>query len=340
MEIRKNISLKQYNTFGIDVNANVFVEVASLYDIKEFLTVYRTKFSSLPLLLLGGGSNMLFTKNFEGVVLKINTKGIDIIDENSENIFVKAYSGEVWETFVEYCIDKGWSGIENLSLIPGNVGSCPVQNIGAYGVEVKDVIFELEAINIHTGNVEIFQNKACNFDYRDSIFKKELKNQYIIYSVVFQLNKKPIFKTQYGAIEDELKAMSVTTPDIKSIGKAVSAIRRKKLPDTKEMGNAGSFFKNPNVSPVFFKELKLKFPKIIAYKLPDGRYKLAAGYLIEACDWKGKRVGECGVHEKQSLVLVNYGKASGKAIADLASNIQNSVFQKFHVNLETEVNIF
>jgi UDP-N-acetylmuramate dehydrogenase len=340
MDIKKNISLQQYNTFGIDVKTDFFVEVSSLNEIQEFISLYKKNYTNYPLLLIGGGSNILFTKNYHGIVLQVNTKGIEIIDEDNEEVNIRAYSGEVWETFVDYCIEKGWAGIENLSLIPGYIGSCPVQNIGAYGVEVKDVIVEVEAIHIHTGEIKLFQNEMCNFGYRDSIFKNELKNQYIIHSVIFKLNKKPDFHVKYGAIEDELKEMGVNSPDIKSIGMAVCAIRRRKLPDVKELGNAGSFFKNPIVSDVFFNELKAIYADLIGYQLPDGKYKLAAGNLIESCGWKGKKIGACGVHDKQALVLVNYGKATGNDIADLADKIKDSVFRKFHVNLETEVNIF
>ncbi len=339
MELKKNISLKEFNTFGIDVKADIFIEISSLDEMLVFLANYKKDFYNLPLLILGGGSNILFTKNFEGIVLKINTKGIDIINEDNEYIFIKAYSGEVWESFVDYCVDKAWAGIENLALIPGNIGSCPVQNIGAYGVEVKDVIYELEAVNINSGELKVFQNKMCNFGYRNSIFKNELKNQYIIHSVVFKLNKKPVFNIKYDAIKDELKAMDVITPNIKAISKAIGAIRRRKLPDTHLLGNAGSFFKNPTVSSAFFEELKVKHPNIIGYKLSESEYKLAAAYLIEACGWKGIRVGECGVHDKQALVIVNYGNAKGKDIADLAWKIKDSVYKKFNVNIEPEVNV-
>jgi len=301
---------------------------------------YKRDFKNYSLLLLGGGSNILFTKDYNGIVIKINTKGIDVIDENQENIYIRAYAGEVWKSFVDYCIDKGWAGLENLSMIPGNVGGCPLQNIGAYGVEVKDSIEELEAINIKTSEIKIFKNKMCNFGYRDSIFKNELKNQYIIHSIVFKLSKNPIFHIEYGAIKDEIKAMGVKSVDIKSISNAICKIRSEKLPDTKILGNAGSFFKNPVISSGVLNELRIQYPNIIGYHLEDGRYKLAAGYLIESCGWKGKKIGECGVYKNQSLVLVNFGKASGNEIADLALKIKDSVFRKFKINLETEVNIF
>ncbi len=339
MKFQKNISLKPYNSFGINVCADFFVEVSSYYEICEFLTIYKKEYINMPLLILGGGSNILFTKNYHGIVLKINTKGIEFIKEDNGFVYIKAYAGEIWETFVDYCVDKGWAGLENLSLIPGNVGSCPVQNIGAYGVEVKDTIYELEAISIDNGAIMTFKNRMCNFGYRDSIFKKELKGKYIIHAVVFKLNKKPNINSKYGAIEEELKLMAINNPDIRSISNAVCAIRQRKLPDPKILGNAGSFFKNPTVSSDFFHDLKSAHPEIVAFKLNDGNYKIAAGYLIEACGWRGKRTGECGVYDKQALILVNFGNASGQEIIDLAGKIKDSVFREFNVNLESEVNI-
>jgi UDP-N-acetylmuramate dehydrogenase len=340
MELKKDFSLKPYNTFGIDLTSKYFIEVTTLNELQEFLSAYRKDYKALPLLVMGGGSNILFTENFKGIVLKISTKGIEIVDENEEHISLRVYAGEVWDEFVGYCVDKGLGGIENLSMIPGNVGSCPVQNIGAYGAEVKDVLTELETIEIETGRINVFPNEMCRFGYRDSIFKKELMNRYIIHTVVFRLSKRPVCNIKYGAIEEELKGMGNIVPDLRSVREAVCSIRSKKLPDVKKFGNAGSFFKNPTVTEKRFNELKAEYPGIVGYPIKGAGYKLAAGYLIETCGWKGKRKGNCGVYENQALLIVNYGNATGKEIAGLAEEIKESVFDKYKVILETEVNIF
>jgi len=338
MEFRKNFSLLQYNTFGIDVKASLFAEAESFFEIRDFLNNYRRHYADQPLLVIGGGSNILFTGNYEGIVLKINNKGIEIVQENNESLTVKVASGEDWSAFVHHCVINEWHGLENLSMIPGNTGSSPVQNIGAYGVEVKDYIKEVESININTGEIKVFDNESCKFSYRDSIFKTSLKNQYIILNVSFKLSKKPVYKIEYPALKEELdKSGKCLSIDL--IASTVISIRRKKLPDYKEYGNAGSFFKNPCVSYDTLESIKKEFYDINAYQLADGTYKVPAAYLIEKCGWKGKKYGNAGVYEKQALILINYGKATGSEIAELALKIKESVFQKFNIMLETEVNI-
>lgn len=333
--IQQNISLKEFNTFGIDVKAKAFARFSSI----EQLNLILRENENLPLFILGGGSNILFTKDVEALVLKNEISGIELIEETSETVLVKAGAGVVWHDFVLYTIDKGWSGIENMSLIPGNVGASPMQNIGAYGVEIKDVFSYLEAFNLSTKEIEKIDANTCNFGYRESIFKREAKGKYIITSVAFQLKKTPEFKTSYGAIQDELNKNN-TPLSIKAISDAVIAIRQSKLPNPKELGNAGSFFKNPVVSKDLFENLLVKFPDIPNYPQENGLVKLAAGWLIEQAGWKGKRIGNVGMHEKQALVLVNYGGATGEELLEHSQKVIDSVKEKFSVELEREVNIY
>ena len=338
MDIINNRSLKPYNTFGIKVDAKHFVEVASAAEIQEarkYLKEHSENF-----LVIGGGSNILFTKNFDGLVIKINLKGKEHTGEDEKHYYVKAQAGEDWDEFVSYCVDHGYAGIENLSLIPGYVGASPIQNIGAYGVEMKDHFHSLEYLNLSDGSVRTMQTTECRFGYRDSVFKQELKGKVIILSVTFKLDKIPVFKTGYGAIKEELAILGSDELTIKKIREAVIRIRMSKLPDPTETGNAGSFFKNPLVSKVFHDKLKSGFPQLVSFPQSDGTYKLAAGWLIEQCGWKGKRSGDAGVHEKQALVIVNYGNATGSDIISLADQIRASVRKKFNVNLENEVNVF
>jgi len=331
MNLLENISLRKYNTFGIDVSAKHFLEANSVSDIQNYLGEKK----SSPLLVLGGGSNILFTKNFDGTVLKNNLKGIELLKEDSENYFVKAGGGEVWHEFVLHCIKNNYAGVENLSLIPGCVGAAPIQNIGAYGVEQKETFYELEAINLKENKKVVFKNSDCQFAYRDSIFKHEAKNKFIITSVTFKLNKKPKLNTSYGAINQELEKMGAEV-SIASISQAVCNIRRSKLPDPAVIGNAGSFFKNPIVANDKYELLKKEFQAIVAYKDNSGM-KLAAGWLVEQSGWKGKSFGSYGVHKDQALVLVNYGGAKGNEIYDLSSRVLQSVKEKFGVELEREV---
>lgn len=337
MIIQQNYSLKPFNTFGIDVTANFFCIAHTVDDIKSILT--NDKWKQMPLLILGGGSNVLLTKNFEGLVIKNELKGISIVEDADDYVLVKAMAGEVWHELVMWCIDRNYAGIENLSLIPGSVGAGPMQNIGAYGVELKNTFHQLEALNRSTSTIEIFNASDCQFGYRQSVFKSSLKDKYIITSVTFKLNKNPQFNTRYGAIEQELLKTGVTELSIRNISNAVIAIRKSKLPDPVQLGNAGSFFKNPEVTTAQFETIKTNYPDCVGYPLPDGNIKLAAGWLIEQCGWKGKVIGKTGAHKNQSLVLVNYGGATGKEVYQLAKSIQQSVVEKFDVFLEMEVNI-
>ncbi len=337
MEIQENYSLQPYNTFGIDAMARYFVALNSTEQMAEFLRL--SNYQKLEKFILGGGSNILLTKNFEGVVLKNNIKGIHVVHEDDDVYHVRAGAGENWHQLVMHCIDHGYAGIENLSLIPGNVGASPMQNIGAYGVEIKDVFVALEALNMHTGEVETFHRCDCEFGYRESVFKRQLKGQYIITSVTLQLHKTPQFNTSYGAIEQELENMGVTELSIRNISQAVINIRSSKLPDPNKIGNSGSFFKNPVVDANLFKKVQAAFPDVAAYPAGEGKMKIAAGWLIEQAGWKGKTFNNYGVHKKQALVLVNYGGAAGKDIFQLSSDIRQSVAEKFGVTLEREVNI-
>lgn len=335
MQIQQNISLKPYNTFGIDVNAKSFISVSSIETLKEILnSETKEKF------IIGGGSNMLLTKDIDALVVHINLKGIEIINEEEDFVYVKANAGENWHEFVLWCLEKNFGGIENLSLIPGNVGTAPIQNIGAYGVELKDVFFSCQALNIETNSIKTFNKAECKFDYRESVFKQDIKGQYIITSVIFKLTKnKHKLHTEYGAILSQLKEMDVEQPTIQDVSRAVIAIRQSKLPDPKEIGNSGSFFKNPIVSIQHYNSLRRLFPEIPSYTISDKEVKVPAGWLIEKAGFKGKTLGNYGVHKKQALVLVNYGGAKGDDILKLARLIQKTIVKVFDINIETEVNI-
>tara|TARA_R110002124_G_scaffold241687_4_gene406911 strand:+ start:20361 stop:21368 length:1008 start_codon:yes stop_codon:yes gene_type:complete len=334
VNILNNISLKEYNTFGVEVYAKRFVIISSFYDLQQLLKIEKELF------LISGGSNMLLTKDIEKLVVFINIKGVSINKENEKSVHITVNSGENWHEFVLWCISKNYGGVENLSLIPGNVGTCPIQNIGAYGVEVKETITKVEALKIETGKLVTFSNTECNFGYRNSIFKNEAKGKYIITSVSFQLTKTiHQLNTSYGAIETALKEKKCLKPTIKDVSEAVIAIRKSKLPDPKEIGNSGSFFKNPVISTQQFIELQKKHPTIPSYKISETETKVPAGWLVEKCGFKGKRFGDAGVHEKQALVLVNYGNAKGIEIYNLAKKIQKTIFEKFQISLEIEVNI-
>ncbi len=337
MLIQENISLKNLNTFGIDAQARYFCTFSDTEQLKEILN--NPAFTETQKLILGGGSNLLFTKNVNAIVLKNNLKGIQLVKEDADFYYVKSAAGEVWHNLVMHCIEHNYAGLENLSLIPGNVGASPMQNIGAYGVEIKDCFHELEAFHIKEKTLHTFDRSACKFGYRESVFKQELKNQFIITSVTYRLNKKPVFKISYGAIEKELEQRGIKELSIRAISEAVCSIRSSKLPDPKVIGNAGSFFKNPEVVKSKYEFLRLKFPEIVGYPLENGNVKLAAGWLIEKCGWKGKRFGDAGVHKLQALVLVNYASATGNEIYELSQKIMDSVVNTFGVNLEREVNI-
>lgn len=338
MILLENVSLKPYNTFNIEVKAKYFTSLENDADIVAFCELLQNKQDKF--LILGGGSNVLFTSDFEGYVGKINTKGIDIVDDNEEYIIIKAQSGVVWDELVQLTVENEWYGLENLSLIPGNVGSSPIQNIGAYGIEIKDVLHQLEAIHIQSLQKQIFSNSQCHFAYRDSIFKNELKSQYVITSVSFKLRKKKNLNIEYGAIAQELKKKSIVNPSIKDIREIICEIRTAKLPDYNKIGNSGSFFKNPSINSSFYNILLQTHKEIAAYKQDNNTFKLSAAWLIEQCGWKGYRNGDIGVYDKQALVLVNYGNARGEDIFILSKKIIDSVFKKFGIYLEREVNIF
>jgi len=336
-DIKENFSLHQFNTFHLESSTRFFTEVNSIVQLRDLIE--SGKLNQHPLLLLGGGSNLLFTGNFNGIVVHIINQGIEIVNRTENTVLVKASAGENWHEFVTYCVNQGFGGIENLSLIPGNVGSCPIQNIGAYGVELKDCIFSVEAIDLQTGEVKVFSRDDCQFGYRDSIFKHDLKGKVAIWSVTFELKLNPVVHLEYGAIKQELTAMQIENPGISDVSKAVCTIRQSKLPDPVLLGNAGSFFKNPAVDQKTAKKLLEAFPKMVSYPFGNNTIKLAAGWLIEQCGWKGFREGDVGVHESQALVLVNYGNATGSNILTLAHRIQNSVYDRFGVKLEMEVNV-
>lgn len=336
--IENDVSLRAYNSFGINALTRFFGNFQDLDELDSLLDFSRENRLRLPL-ILGGGSNILLTRDFNGLVVKNNVKGLNIIREDDQHVYVQAGAGESWHQLVLFCIENGLAGVENLSLIPGNVGASPMQNIGAYGVELKDVFEELQAYHIKERELVQFTLDDCEFGYRESVFKRKFKDQFVIINVTYRLNKSPRFNTSYGAIEEELKKMGVTELSIHAVSQAVINIRSSKLPDPAKIGNAGSFFKNPEVSAETFEELKIAHEGIIGYALPGDKVKLAAGWMIEKCGWKGYRKGDAGCHEKQALVLVNYGGASGKEIYDLSTEILNSVQEKFGVTLEREVNI-
>ncbi len=335
--IENQVSLKEYNTFGIDVQADSFCRFDSAEALQEILKSVDLK--AQKYLILGGGSNILLTRDFDGIVLKNEVMGIHLIEETDEHYVVESGAGENWHQFVMHTLDQGWAGLENLSLIPGNVGASPMQNIGAYGVEIKDRFRSLKAFHLESGEVHEFDAAACEFGYRESVFKRRLKGQYIILSVTFNLLKKPDLKTEYGAIKGELEAQGISNPTIKDVSNAVIRIRQSKLPDPAELGNAGSFFKNPVVPIEQFEQISADHPDIPNYPAGEGHRKLAAGWLIEKAGFKGLREGHCGMHTKQALVLVNYGDATGEEIYAYSGKVLETVKAKFGVELEREVNI-
>jgi UDP-N-acetylmuramate dehydrogenase len=334
LKIQQNISLKEYNTFGIAVNAKRFISVSSVYELQQLLKTEKELF------LLSGGSNMLLTKDIDTLVVHIDIKGISIDKEDEKAVYLTVNAGEDWHEFVLWCISNDYGGVENLSLIPGNVGTCPIQNIGAYGVEVKDTITKVEGLAIETGKLVSFSNEDCKFGYRNSIFKNTHKGKIILTSVGFKLTKKEHqLNTSYGAIETELASKKILKPTINNVSNAVIAIRKSKLPDPKEIGNSGSFFKNPVISKELFLTLQKENPNLPNYPVSKTEVKIPAGWLVEQSGFKGKRFGDAGVHEKQALVLVNYGNASGKEILELAEKIKTTVFNNFQISLEIEVNV-
>ncbi|MBS7233743.1 UDP-N-acetylmuramate dehydrogenase [Flavobacterium psychroterrae] len=336
MEIQSNFSLKNYNTFGIEAKAKQFVAIHSVDELKTILEKYKNE----KKFILGGGSNMLLTKDIDALVIHIDLKGKKIIKEDEDSVWVESQAGETWHDFVLYTIENNFGGLENMSLIPGNVGTTPVQNIGAYGTEIKDTFVSCEAININSQEIKTFINAECNFGYRESIFKNEVKDQYIITSVIYKLTKRNHkINTSYGDITAELTKNNITTPTLKEVSNAVIAIRQSKLPDPKELGNSGSFFKNPILLKSDFEKIHQKFPEMKYYEISATEVKVPAGWLIEQAGFKGKRFGDAGVHKNQALVLVNYGNATGQEILAVSRDVQKTVFETFGIHIEAEVNV-
>jgi len=333
--LQRNVNLAPFTTFAVEAKTAYFASFTTIEELKKLLSEVKDR----KLLILGGGSNILFRNNFDGVTLHNKIQGISTVKEDENYIVLKVGAGEVWHDFVLYTLSKGWGGVENLSLIPGSVGASPMQNIGAYGVEIKDVFESLEAVEISSGELRTFSHEECQFGYRESVFKKSLKDKYVITSVSYRLSKHPVLNTSYGAIENELKSMGVLHPTIQDVSKAVIAIRQSKLPDPKEIGNAGSFFKNPIISLSHFEKLKKEYPEIPSYKVSEVEVKVPAGWLIDKAGWKGKTIQNYGVHKKQALVLVNYGKASGEDIYELSEKIIKDIQLRYGILLEREVNI-
>ncbi|MGB5849672.1 MAG: UDP-N-acetylmuramate dehydrogenase [Ignavibacteriaceae bacterium] len=336
-KIEKNISLKNLNTFGVDLKSKYFVEVYSEEELKQVLN--KEEYSSHQKLILGGGSNILFTKDFDGLVIKNSITGIKLFDEDNNNVIVEAGAGVIWEELVQYCVDRNYSGIENLSYIPGTVGAAPIQNIGAYGQELEETFYELNGIYIDSCETKKFNKSECGFSYRNSIFKNELKNKFVITSVRLRLNKNPDVNLSYNPVQEEVEKRDIKKPTIKDIRDIVIDIRKSKLPDPNELGNAGSFYKNPVITKEKFKILKEEYPDINYFVVDDDNLKIPAAWLVEKCGWKGKRIGNVGAHKIQPLVIVNFGNASGKEIYELSKMIKNDVKKTFDLTLENEVNI-
>lgn len=334
-QLQENISLRPFHTFGLDVTARYLLNIDSESDLVEFLADNR--FNQTPLLILGGGSNVLFRQNFEGVLIKNEIKGIEVVQESDEEVLVRIGAGENWHQFVLYALDQGWYGIENLSLIPGTIGAAPIQNIGAYGVEIKETFDHLEAIHLETFQPARFSNEDCQFGYRDSVFKREAKGKYFITRVTLRLSRIPRPNLSYGALQKEVEEIPSPTP--RDVSEAVIRVRQSKLPDPAVIGNAGSFFKNPEISRKLFDNIQLAYPNVPSYPISDTVVKVPAGWLIETTGWKGIRRGDYGVHARQALVLVNYGDATGSEIYDLSSEILASVQETFGIMLEREVQV-
>ncbi|PID70367.1 UDP-N-acetylenolpyruvoylglucosamine reductase [bacterium DOLZORAL124_38_8] len=335
MNIQKDYSLQTLNTFGVTATAKLYAEVSSVADLQSVLVEHKNE----KKLILGEGSNVVFTQDFDGLVIQPNIKGIKILSEDETSVLVEAMAGENWDEFVGWTVEQGFGGLENLSLIPGKVGTCPVQNIGAYGVEIKDVFESLTAVHLETGKKKIFSHSDCAFGYRDSVFKNAEKGQWCIVSVVFRLDKNPVVKTSYGAIKNTLAELKITASTIADVRQAVVKIRTEKLPDPKKIGNAGSFFKNPVVSRARFLQIQAEFPDMPFYEIAENQIKIPAGWLIDTLGLKGKSFGAVGVHPKQALVLINNGDATGKDVVAVAQKIKALVQEKFAIELEIEVNI-
>lgn len=337
MHFQKNKSIDELNTFGIKCKAKYFIEIKSIDDLQ---ILHKEKlFINQKILVLGGGSNILLTDDYEGLIIKNNIKGVDIVFQDNEHVDLKIGAGENWHELVMRCVEQNWGGIENLSLIPGNSGTAPMQNIGAYGVEIKETFISLNAFEISSGKLVHFNNQECKFGYRESIFKNEKKNQYIILNINLRLNKNPKVNVNYGDIREILDKNKIESPTIKDVSNAIISIRQRKLPDPKKIGNSGSFFKNPIIANEKLEAIKINYPEIVYYKISEKEVKIAAGWLIDRAGWKGKTFGNYGVHKDQALVLVNYGGASGRDILELSQKIIQDIREKFNIELVREVNI-
>jgi UDP-N-acetylmuramate dehydrogenase len=337
MLLNKNHSMKNLNTFGVNVKAKLFAEIFSEDELREILS--DIKFKSERKLILGGGSNILFTKDFDGLIIKLSAKNIQIVEENSDSALIKADAGVIWNELVKYCIERNYGGIENLTLIPGTVGAAPIQNIGAYGQELADTFVSLNGVFIDSAEPKTFNKNECRFSYRSSIFKEELKNNFVVTSVQLNLQKNPKPNLTYKAISDYLSKNGIVNPKIKDLSIAVANIRRSKLPDPVKVGNAGSFFKNPVVSEDSFRKLKADYSDIVSFPSESGQTKITAGWLIEKCGWKGKRVGDVGTSSDHALIICNFGNATGLEILEFAMRIKEEVSNRFGIRLEEEVNI-
>lgn len=337
LKIESDKNLKEYHTFGVEARARYFISVQSKQELQAILA--EPRFKNVKKFILGGGSNVLFVNDFDGLVINMDIKGIEKIKEGDDYVIIKSGAGVIWHDLVKYCVDKNWGGIENLSLIPGTVGAAPIQNIGAYGVELVDVFESAEAVEVKSAEVMTFEKEDCEFGYRDSVFKGRLKGQYFITSVQLRLSKNPKLNTEYGSLRTKLREKSIDSPTIKDVSDTVIEIRTEKLPDPEEIGNAGSFFKNPEVYKEQYDELKSRFPTIPGYPTTDNKIKVPAGWLIEKAGWKGSRDGQTGTYKNQALVIVNHGGATGEEILEFATKIKNSVLEKFGIPLTPEVNL-
>jgi len=335
MIIRENYALQHLNTFGVRHSARFFAEVQQVDELQELVLRHPKPH------ILGGGSNVLLTHDLEGLVIRNGLKGIEVINENEEYVWVEIKSGENWHQFVQWAVNHGWGGVENLSLIPGTIGAAPIQNIGAYGVEIKDVLVSVQAMELNTTRIVTFTAEECQFSYRHSLFKMpEYKNRFFILGITLRLSKHPVLSTRYADVEKKLKESNIQNPGIAEVHQAIIEIRRNKLPDPAIIGNAGSFFKNPVISLTQFQDIKIKFPHIPSYVVDDEWIKIPAGWLIDQAGWKGKQLGKVACYEKQALVIVNTGGAGGKEIWDFAIMIQEDIFEKFGIRLEPEINVW
>lgn len=336
-DVQKNADLTPFNTLGIEAHARYFTSVTSVDELQNLLS--DSRFDRLPRLVLGGGSNILFVDDFPGLVMHIEIKGREVVREEGDELRVRIGAGENWHRFVRYCVEQGWGGIENLSLIPGSVGAAPIQNIGAYGVELEEVFHSLEAVEIGSGTRREFTHNECRFGYRDSIFKNELKGRFIVTHVLLNLSRNPKLNTSYGAIQSKLQEKDISDPDISDISEVVMEIRRNKLPDPEDLGNAGSFFKNPIVSGETYEKIRKQYEQVPAYPMDLGGVKIPAGWLIEKTGWKGRKEGQAGTYRQQALVIVNHGGATGQQILELSRKIRSAVADQFGIELVPEVNI-